>query len=145
MAPWSGPVFSGAFPKAQLGLKHPASHRGSGQVLWSRTASGLSVESFELSFLLLSARRSRETLLQERAIWLPSSLWHAVSIPFWRKWWASLTWSPCLSWITYSPGVCLYPNTKFFQKMISPVENHMHVNQSRKGSSGWKQWRAPHG
>lgn len=97
--------FQWSFPR--LGFKSSASCRGSGTFLWSRTALGIFVESFTLFILFQSARRSRETLLQERAISNPSSLWHAVSIPFGRKWWASWTRPPCLSWITRSPGACL--------------------------------------
>lgn len=64
--------FQWSFP--WLGSKSSASCRGSGMFLWSRTALRIFVESFTLFILFQSARRSRETLLQERAISNPSSL-----------------------------------------------------------------------
>lgn len=130
----------------QLGFKLPASHKGSGRFLWTRTTLGLFVESFKHFILLQYARKSGERLFcRDEQSHAPAvcdmqqaSHLEGNGEPHEHGLHASSESHAVLGPVCSQTAI-------FFQKMMSPVENHIHVNASRKGSSGWKGWRAPRG
>lgn len=69
----------------QLGFKSPASHKGSGRFLWTRTTLGLFVESFKHFILLQYARKSGERLFCRESNLMHQQFVTCSEHPIWKE------------------------------------------------------------